>query len=246
MARCEPRIISLCCLLIFGCRQAAAVEMQVEPEVNGVVGGDATLRCTFRSTSPVTGRLSVDWTYRPVDSEASHSFFYYHSKAFPQTEGLFKDRVSWQGDVNQGDASLQLRNLTLNDNGTFTCTVRNPPDVHGNVAKTVLTVTPRGNPIRFTVFFLLAGLVLLPSALIVLVLLVRMGCNNGILGRRKTHVYKRSPIEASDGEEDVHKKPSLKRNIMLCCYLCFQDTDYEEALYAMQRRQSEINVESEC
>ncbi|MGH0173631.1 UNVERIFIED_CONTAM: hypothetical protein FKN15_002719 [Acipenser sinensis] len=173
--------------------------MQVEPEVNGVVGDDATLRCTFRSTSPVTGRLSVDWTYRPVDGEASHSFFYYHSKAFPQTEGLFKDRVSWQGDVNRGDASLQLRNLTLNDNGTFTCTVRNPPDVHGNVAKTVLTVTPRGNPIRITEFFLLAGLVLLPSALVVLVLLVRMGCNNGILGRRKTHVLKRSPIEASDG-----------------------------------------------
>lgn len=79
---------------------------------------------------------------------ASPQFFYYHSKAFPQTEGLFKDRVSWQGDVNRGDASLQLRNLTLNDNGTFICTVRNPPDVHGNVAKTVLTVTPRGKEPR--------------------------------------------------------------------------------------------------
>ncbi|MBN3277035.1 MPZL3 protein, partial [Polyodon spathula] len=182
-----------------GCWQAAAVEMQVASEVNGVVGDDATLRCTFTSSSPVTARLSVDWTYQPLEGQASHSFFYYQSKAFLQTEGLFKGRVSWQGDVNRGDASIQLRNLTLNDNGTFTCTVRNPPDVHGNLAKTVLTVTPRGNPIRITEFILLSGLVLLPSILIVSVLLVRMGCSNGILGRRKTHVCKRSPIEASDG-----------------------------------------------
>ncbi|RXM92191.1 Myelin protein zero-like protein 2 [Acipenser ruthenus] len=175
MGRCEPRIISLCCLLIFGCWQAAAVEMQVEPEVNGVVGDDATLRCTFRSTSPVTGRLSVDWTYRPVDSEASHSVFYYQEQPYTPTSGKFKGRAVWSGDIRRGDASITLRDLKFSDNGTYSCHVKNPPgDVHGQAGemqlRVVTTVTHSEMKILLAA---IGGAILLAIVLIVTVASIR-------------------------------------------------------------------------
>lgn len=49
----------------------------------------------------------------------------------------------WAGSPSRGEASIQLLNTSLTDNGTYTCAVRNPPDVHGHPAQTVLTVTPQ-------------------------------------------------------------------------------------------------------
>lgn len=65
------------------------------------------------------------------------------SKAYLPEEDYFEGRVKWVGSPSRGDASLQLLNASLTDNGTYTCAVRNPPDVHGNPAQTVLTVTPK-------------------------------------------------------------------------------------------------------
>lgn len=60
-------------------------------------------------------------------------------------EGQFSGRIQWQGTPARGDASISLINATLNDNGTYTCSVRNPPDVHGSPSShTVLAVTPQG------------------------------------------------------------------------------------------------------
>ncbi|KAJ0063830.1 hypothetical protein NL108_011072, partial [Boleophthalmus pectinirostris] len=68
--------------------------------------------------------------------------FHFASRAFPPMEGQFTGRIKWQGSPARGDASIALINATLQDNGTYTCTVRNPPDVHGAVTShSVLTVT---------------------------------------------------------------------------------------------------------
>lgn len=71
-------------------------------------------------------------------------FFHFSSRAFPPNDGQFTGRIRWQGSPARGEASISLINATLNDNGTYTCSVRNPPDVHGSpTSHTVLTVTPK-------------------------------------------------------------------------------------------------------
>lgn len=70
--------------------------------------------------------------------------FHYQSNAYPAKRGSFQDRVSWAGDVAKQDASIMIWNPTLEDNGTFTCSVKNPPDVQHNIPQTLLTVSRRG------------------------------------------------------------------------------------------------------
>lgn len=71
-------------------------------------------------------------------------FFHFSSRAFPPLEGHFSGRIQWRGSPAKGEASIALINSTLNDNGTYTCSVRNPPDVHGNPnSHIVLTVMPK-------------------------------------------------------------------------------------------------------
>lgn len=80
-----------------------------------------------------------------LPSLISLQFFHFSSRAFPPLDGQFTGRIRWQGSPARGDASISLINSTLNDNGTYTCSVRNPPDVHGSpTSQTVLTVTPKG------------------------------------------------------------------------------------------------------
>lgn len=75
---------------------------------------------------------------------ASFQIFHYKSLPYPTTVGKFKDRISWVGNVAKGDASIALQSPVVSDNGTFICSVRNPPDVYHNIPKTVLIVTERG------------------------------------------------------------------------------------------------------
>uniref|UniRef100_A0A8C6TM97 Ig-like domain-containing protein n=1 Tax=Neogobius melanostomus TaxID=47308 RepID=A0A8C6TM97_9GOBI len=89
--------------------------------------------------------MSVDWSYRPQTGGPPQTFFHFSSRAFPPTAGQFNGRIKWQGSPARDDASISLINATLNDNGTYTCSVRNPPDVHGApTSHSVLTVTPKG------------------------------------------------------------------------------------------------------
>lgn len=60
--------------------------------------------------------------------------------------GKFKDRISWVGNVAKGDASIAIQSPVMSDNGTFICSVKNPPDVYHNIPQTMLIVTERGKP----------------------------------------------------------------------------------------------------
>ncbi|MBZ3876772.1 Myelin protein zero-like protein 3, partial [Sciurus carolinensis] len=121
-----------------------SLEINADAHVRGYVGEKIKLKCTFKSTSDVTDKLTIDWTYRPPSSSRTESIFHYQSFQYPTTAGTFRDRISWVGNVYKGDASISISNPTLKDNGTFSCAVKNPPDVHHNIPLTELTVTERG------------------------------------------------------------------------------------------------------
>ncbi|NXL77409.1 MPZL3 protein, partial [Leptocoma aspasia] len=93
------------------------------------VGEQVLLKCSFKSSSPITESLLVDWTYRPLTGGQMETVFHYQSIPHPTTAGSFKDRISWVGNVANGDASIAIQNPELSDNGTFICSVKNPPDV---------------------------------------------------------------------------------------------------------------------
>ncbi|XP_068023886.1 myelin protein zero-like protein 3 isoform X2 [Melanerpes formicivorus] len=131
-------------LLLLGACSALALEISISPTVRAFVGEPALLKCSFRSSSPITESLLVDWTYRPLTGGQMETIFHYQAGPYPAPEGRFKGRISWLGDVARGDASIAIQNPGLSDNGTFSCSVKNPPDMYHSIPQTALLVTQRG------------------------------------------------------------------------------------------------------
>ncbi|XP_075765823.1 myelin protein zero-like protein 3 isoform X2 [Pelodiscus sinensis] len=193
-------------LLLWGVCNTFSLEIKVNPEVRAFVDEQVTLKCSFRSFSPITEKLTVDWTYQPLTGGHTQTIFHFQSVAYPAVAGTFRGRILWVGNIGKGDASIAIQNLTLNDNGTFTCAVKNPPDVHHNIPQTKLTVTHRRFSSQLMSAVLLSILVFLPSAIVVILLLVRMGRKFGVLKHQKKSGYKKSSIEVSDDELE-HSEP---------------------------------------
>lgn len=63
---------------------------------------------------------------------------------FKPMSGRFKDRVGWDGNPERYDVSIHLWKLQFDDNGTYTCQVKNPPDVDGLVGEIRLSVVQTG------------------------------------------------------------------------------------------------------
>uniref|UniRef100_A0A3P9HD22 Myelin protein zero-like 2b n=1 Tax=Oryzias latipes TaxID=8090 RepID=A0A3P9HD22_ORYLA len=106
---------------------------QAKAELVAVNGSDVKLSCTFKSTQPVSDQsVTVTWNYRPPNSQAETSVFYHQGTPYPEEQGLFKGRVVWSGNVVKRDASITLQKVSPTFNGTYTCQVKNRPDVLGN------------------------------------------------------------------------------------------------------------------
>ncbi|KAL0972751.1 hypothetical protein UPYG_G00194340 [Umbra pygmaea] len=233
--------LAVCCVR----RPVSAITVSSPSEVHAVGGEDITLRCTFSSTSRVTSRMSVDWSYRPPTAGPPQTFFHFSSQAFPSQDGQFKGRLKWEGSPSRGVASIKLLNASLSDNGTYACSVRNPPDVHGfPISQTVLTVTPKVPAIRFSDVAVLLAFILLPSAVIALALLGCMCCP--VKDEIQAQGY-RSPIEVTPGEEPGLRHAHSKENNVTCCDL-YMDSDPED-YYIYEKEHSakaEAVAESQC
>ncbi|XP_059563677.1 myelin protein zero-like protein 2 isoform X1 [Myotis daubentonii] len=118
----------------------AAVEIYTSRVLEAVNGTDVRLKCTFSSFAPVGDALTVTWNFRPQDGGSEQFVFYYHMEPFKPMSGRFKDRVVWDGNPERSDASIMLWKLRFDDNGTYTCQVKNPPDVDGLVGEIRLSV----------------------------------------------------------------------------------------------------------
>ncbi|XP_026082857.1 myelin protein zero-like protein 3 [Carassius auratus] len=223
-------------------RSVCCISVVAPAEVSVVRGATVTLSCSFTSSRSITSLMSIDWTFRPESGGPAILFFHFSSQAYLPDDDYFKGRVKWSGSPSRGEASIQLLNASLTDNGTYTCAVRNPPDVHGHPAQTVLTVTPQRRSLMFTDVGVLLVFVLGPSGIITLVLLGRVLCPCGSVSEKRPAAAHHSPIEEVTGEEYFYGQTPQKHRLC-CCY--FRDLEYEDD-YMHEKPYEHSFTESQC
>ncbi|KAJ7427422.1 Myelin protein zero-like protein 2 [Willisornis vidua] len=179
---------------------AAAVEVYTPKEVVAVNGTNQRLKCTFSSSSPISQQLSVTWNFQPEDMSSHEPVFYYLKEPHKPPSGRFKERVTWDGNVERNDVSIMIWNLQPTDNGTFTCQVTNSPDVYGTIGQVRLRVVQKVN---FSEIHFLAVAIGSASVLMIIVVAVVIICRQ----RRRKAQEKRT--EVADAE--LKEKESLKR-----------------------------------
>ncbi|NXU16555.1 JAML protein, partial [Pardalotus punctatus] len=69
-------------------------------------------------------------------------FFYYSNRGVPV--GRYKHRVQWQGNISRWDGSIRLRDVRVNDSGTYECELRLLQNSSIFKSRTVLHVSPAG------------------------------------------------------------------------------------------------------
>ncbi|NWI95752.1 MPZL2 protein, partial [Pitta sordida] len=151
----------------------AAVEVYTSKEVVAVNGTNQRLKCTFSSSSPVSPQLSVTWNFQPEDLSAHEPVFYYLKEPYQPPWGRFKERVTWDGNVQQNDVSIMLWNLQPTDNGTFTCQVANWPDVYGTIGEVRLRVVQK---VSFSEIHFLAVAIGSACVLMIIVVIIVILC----------------------------------------------------------------------
>ncbi|XP_067308024.1 myelin protein zero-like protein 3 [Pseudorasbora parva] len=230
------------CVALVLVRSVCGISVTAPAELSGVRGSSITLSCSFSSSSRVTSLMSVDWSFQPQSGGPAKLFFHFSSQAYPPDEDYFRGRVRWLGSPSRGDASIQLLNASLTDNGTYICAVRNPPDFQGEPAHTVLRVTPQRTSLAFTDVGVLLVFVLVPSGVVTLLLLGRMLCPCSQSSARSHH----SPIELLAREEYSYGQTEQKPFVS-CCYFKgseYDDDDYND--YMHEKQHEHTYAESQC
>uniref|UniRef100_A0A3B3ZM46 Ig-like domain-containing protein n=1 Tax=Periophthalmus magnuspinnatus TaxID=409849 RepID=A0A3B3ZM46_9GOBI len=124
-----------------GLLRVTGIKIYTSGDMEAVNGTDTRLKCTFQTSAPINPQtLTVSWSFRPLTQGREESIFHYQQKPYLPIEGTFRKRVVWAGDIMGRDASIIIRQVKFTYNGTYTCQVKNPPDVHGTVGEIRLRV----------------------------------------------------------------------------------------------------------
>ncbi|XP_026066888.1 myelin protein zero-like protein 2 isoform X1 [Carassius auratus] len=131
-------------LVLPGVHHVEGMELLTSSELEAVNGTDVRLKCIFKSTHPLSEeKVSVSWSFRPLGKMTGELIFHYQKSAFPPEIGMFKGHAVWSGDIMKGDASITLQNVQFRFNGTYSCQVKNPPDIQGFIGEISLRVVEK-------------------------------------------------------------------------------------------------------
>ncbi|KAG9472669.1 hypothetical protein GDO78_018104 [Eleutherodactylus coqui] len=150
-ARVSRSRCGLCLLLaavLGSVHYSGALEIYTPNDLIYVENGTyAKLPCTFKSTDVTSSMTSITWTYTEEGSTAAGLviFYYIGGKQYPGQLPRFKDRVTWAGDINNRDVSIKIDKITFKDNGTYSCSVMNPPDISSTPKQIKLYVVEKNN-----------------------------------------------------------------------------------------------------
>ncbi|KAJ6662693.1 hypothetical protein lerEdw1_011333 [Lerista edwardsae] len=108
-------------------------------------GGNATLPCTFQTSFSLQKGDIVYWTKMSTEVEIINMYL----DDGGTMEGMgYQGRVSYSGSPQNGDLSITLNKLTMDDNGTYECSVRlraDPPLTHA--AMDLVVLVPPSKPV---------------------------------------------------------------------------------------------------
>ncbi|XP_010148095.1 PREDICTED: cell surface A33 antigen [Eurypyga helias] len=127
-------------LLIFSAILVTAHALTVEApdkEIMVARGNDVTLHCRFKTDVSTTPGDVVVW--RKINS-ADDAVTRYFDGLVQYGKG-YENRIQFSGDVNNGDISITINAVTMEDNGTYACNVRlrnDPPRQTATLALVVL------------------------------------------------------------------------------------------------------------
>ncbi|XP_063325809.1 uncharacterized protein LOC134624716 isoform X1 [Pelmatolapia mariae] len=160
------------------------IELKILPlvQINTTAGQTVILPCQV-SNLDTNPSVVIEWSRTDLGTE--HVFFYQDQKFIPDDQHpSFKNRVDLQDrQMKDGDVSLILKNVTINDTGTYMCCVFMKGAKHRRRAKldsdlisvVNLSVVPPGQQgdtedgvIRYKVIYFLLFLVPVPVAVILI------------------------------------------------------------------------------
>ncbi|XP_060129636.1 cell surface A33 antigen isoform X2 [Zootoca vivipara] len=108
-------------------------------------GDNITLPCTYESSvvNPAKGDI-VAWMKMPDEVEFINRYL---DDGGTYISNAYKGRVNFSGNINNRDIGIILSQVTLNDNGTYECSVRirdDPPLTHSRME--LLVLVPPSKP----------------------------------------------------------------------------------------------------
>ncbi|XP_027511472.1 junctional adhesion molecule-like isoform X1 [Corapipo altera] len=123
-------------------RSGGSGRVFTEPQLRASAGDSVLLQCHFLDLENKGWTLSkVDWIHRArAGTQEEVVFFYYSNRGVPA--GRFKHRAQWEGDLSRRDGSIRLRDLHVNDSGTYECEIRLQLNSSIFKNRTVLHVSP--------------------------------------------------------------------------------------------------------
>ncbi|XP_078282690.1 myelin protein zero-like protein 2 isoform X2 [Rhinoraja longicauda] len=177
-----------------GIGNVAGVHVYTGGNVEARNGTEYRLKCTFQSTQPVGKRTTVKWSFRPENGGTEEVVMYYNEQPYPPSRGRFKERVVWSGNIWKKDVSITITDLRFTDNGTFMCSVLNPPDVDLIVGEIRLSVVDK---VTYSEMLILGIVIGGATGLVILIVIVMVTVQ---LCRRR-----REDLSVEDVEEDLRR-----------------------------------------
>ncbi|CAK6439844.1 unnamed protein product [Pipistrellus nathusii] len=108
----------------------SALEVYTPKEIYVANGTQGKLPCKFKSSNTTSRLTTISWSFQPEGSHTTVSFFHYsQGQVYIGDYPPFKDRITWAGDLDKKDASINIENIQFIHNGTYICDVKNPPDI---------------------------------------------------------------------------------------------------------------------
>ncbi|POI35361.1 hypothetical protein CIB84_000887 [Bambusicola thoracicus] len=123
------------CSAVLVTAYALTVETPIK-EVEVARGNNATLRCNFNTNIFTNAGDFVVWKKMISADDAVTRYF----DGLVQYGKGYENRIQFTGDVNSGDISITIREVTMEDNGTYVCSVRLRDDPPRQSALTSLFV----------------------------------------------------------------------------------------------------------
>ncbi|KAL0972752.1 hypothetical protein UPYG_G00194350 [Umbra pygmaea] len=201
-------LVFLSGLAASGMLPVGAMKVYTSGEVEAVNGTDVRLKCTFQSSSPINPALvTVSWRFRPRGPGREESVFYYQERPYPPPDGLFRKRATWAGNIMGNDASIMVRDVKFTFNGTFSCEVKNPPDVHGNIGEVKLSVVTTAS---FSEIAILAAAIGGGIVLMVIILVI-------VMSVRRWRKRREEEMEEVEEVEKVEELPRRDRKDPSVC-----------------------------